>query len=141
VEVRAGNEYLDIPDIDVDYSMGKLSKERSSSGRFELTYTADQVESDTTGFIKITASRSGYNTGYREIQFQIRDVGDVTVDDDDEGLLSGNLLITVLIIAFLVLLVVVIVFIIRRKRNKAEETEQYEEVQIAEIVDDEINNL
>jgi hypothetical protein len=141
VTVKAGGISLDISDIDVDYSKGKLTKTKDGTGRFTLRYTANYVDADTTGFIKVTATRSGYTPDADEIQFQITDTGaDAPKETGDQSFIEENQTYLIIGIIFIIALVVVIFFIRRRKKPQ----EQYYddealEVEAVEIVDDQFN--
>ncbi len=121
VEVKAGGSFLDVNDIDVDYSKGKLTKSREGAGKYTLIYTANQVEASTTAYITVTATMTGYVEGSRQVQFQINDVGNGgSTDTNSSGGLDYNTIFIVGIIALIIILIVVIVLIFRN-RNKPEE--------------------
>lgn len=138
VTVKAGGVSLDIPDLDVDYSKGKLSTTKVGTGRYTLKYTANYVDADTTGFIKVTAIKSGYSTDADEIQFQITDLGDIQEDNgSEESFFEKNL--TYIIIAAVAILIIagMIIFFRRKKQEPEYPEEQYPvEVEAVEVVEE-----
>lgn len=132
VEVKAGGSFLDVDDIDVDYSHGSLEKTRINSGRYELEYKADDVNSATTAYIRVSASMTGYVEGSREIQFQIRDTGTQTSDTDGGGDIDYNTIFIVAIIAVVIIVVVVVIILIGRRKKKPEEVQAVEVEEVYE---------
>jgi hypothetical protein len=132
VEVRAGGSYLDVSDIDVDYSHGKLNKNRDGDGRYTLEYTANQVDGDKTAYIRVSASMIGYVGGSKEIQFKIRDTGEDESDNTEiGGGLDYNTIFIGSIIAIILIVIVVVVILIRRRKK----TEEVQVVEVEEVYD------
>lgn len=138
VTVKAGGASLDIPELDVDYSKGKLTTKKEGTGRYTLKYTADYVDADTTGYIKVTASKAGFTTDADEIQFQITDLGENSPSNSDqEGFLEKNLVYIVISVVVIAVVIVIVIFIRRRKGKPRKYQDQYPlEVEAVEVVDD-----
>jgi desulfoferrodoxin (superoxide reductase-like protein) len=132
VEVKAGGSFLDVDDIDVDYSHGSLEKTRIGAGRYELEYTANEVNSATTAFIRVKASMTGYVEGSRDIQFQIRDTGTQASDTDGGGDIDYNTIFIVAIIAVVIIVVVIVIILIGRRKKKPEEVQAVEVEEVYE---------
>ncbi|MEA3559920.1 MAG: hypothetical protein U9R75_11760 [Candidatus Thermoplasmatota archaeon] len=111
---------VDIDELILTRSGGQVSQEKREKGEFLVTFRANQVSSDTIGFLAVTAEKEGYQRGYRKVQISIKDVPSADDDDDgvtdttDEGgLLSGYNLI--FFIALISIIVAIVAFIFYRK--------------------------
>ncbi|MFO8050524.1 MAG: hypothetical protein R6V01_02350 [Thermoplasmatota archaeon] len=126
----------DVKELILQRSGGQVSQDRTGTGEFTVLFKANQVQSDTTGFLAVTAEKEGYQKGYRKIMISIQDVPSSVTDDDDDvgevggggGLFSGYNLVFIIVVLIIILVIVGFIMyrMIRKKRTKSE----YEEAEI-----------
>jgi hypothetical protein len=73
VTVKEDSQLLDGVTLVVTVDAGSISNiDQVSSGLHQFNYTAPDVTTDTNSKINITASKNGYETAYKELQFTIK---------------------------------------------------------------------
>lgn len=134
---------VDVGDLIIDRSGGQVSQTNDDVGEYTITFRANQVPSDTTGFLAVTAEKEGYQRGYRRVVINILDDPSSAVDDDDDddpgadigggsSLLEGNNII-VLILLIVIAAVIIGIVVYRKVQKKKYEKEYQESVITAEV--------
>lgn len=127
IETKTGDP-VDVSGLTLDRSGGQVSQQNLGNGRFTITFKADQVGTNTPGWIKITVEKEGYQRAERTLRFTIEDIPDGAVDDDDGGdiesggfnLFQGNNIIILIVIILIVVGIVAFIAYRRMKKKKEE---------------------